>query len=120
MPARFARLRTAVSSFSGSRRLTDLSLGRSSNRMSRPPERSYSVRSAVATKSSASLSVLNVGIGFFIIRDLLAMHVTGADGAQQLADRTATPSEHDECSTPVQGRSNGWKAPFVLEVLLVR
>src|SRR5258708_20641586 len=49
------------------RRVTDLSLRFISNRLTWPPERSYSARSAVATKSSVSLSVLNVGIAFLII-----------------------------------------------------
>src|ERR1700678_902302 len=35
--------------------------------MTCPPERSYWLRSAVATNASASLSVLNVGIVFFIV-----------------------------------------------------
>src|SRR5580704_11545009 len=96
MPARFAQLRTAVSSFSGSRRLTDLSLGRSSNRMSRPPERSYSVRSAVATKCSASSSVLRTGNFFFIGCDLLLMHVAGAHGADQPLLAPQAPSEGDK------------------------
>src|SRR5215831_17487048 len=66
MPASCARRRTAAKSSSVKRGFTDLSLRFISNRITWPPERSYSVRSAVATKSSASLSVLNVGIVFFI------------------------------------------------------
>src|SRR5215207_8214368 len=54
-----------------------------SNRTGLKPDRSYSVKSAVATKFSACLSVLNLGIFFFIVLHLLPMHVAGADWSNE-------------------------------------
>jgi len=42
------------------------------------------------------LSVLNVGIGFFIALNLLLMHVAGADRPYQDAVATVSLGEHDE------------------------
>src|SRR5215831_9766138 len=96
MPASCARRRTASRSCSGKRRFIDLSLRFISKRITWPPERSYSVRSAVATKSSASLSVLNVGIVFFIAFHFSLVHVPGTDGADQHAVPVVTQREDHE------------------------
>src|SRR5271166_1813675 len=94
MPIRLARPRTASSNCSGKRRLTDAFFGFNSKRITWPPERSYWLRSAAATKSSASLSVLNVGIVFFIVFHLSLVHITSTDGAQQDALAAVAQREH--------------------------
>src|SRR5688572_29110274 len=63
--------------------LTRAALGANSNCTIRIPLRSYCVRSEPATNASASSSVRSLGNFFFIVSDLLAMHVTGADWADK-------------------------------------
>src|SRR6266849_7837421 len=119
MPASCARRRTASKSSSGKRRFTDLSLRFISKRIIWPTERSYSVRSAVATKSSASLSVLNVGIAFFIALHLFLVHVTSADGADQHAVTAFTQRKDHEYLTTIGGGANRSKPLFALAILLI-
>src|SRR3954453_20501709 len=82
MPCRTAARFTASSRASGRRRLTDLSLRRSSKLTGTIVEKSYSVRSASATNRSASSSVLKAGQSFFIAPHLALVHVPDADGPQ--------------------------------------
>src|SRR5687767_3779275 len=77
MPRALARFFTASSSGSGKRILTRAAFFSNSNRTGIPPERSYSARLAVSTNRSASWSVRKFGIVFFILLDLLSMHVAG-------------------------------------------
>src|SRR6266446_974779 len=119
MPASCARRRTASKSSSGKRRFTDLSLRFISKRTIWPPERSNSVRSAAATKSSASLSVLNVGIAFFIALDLFLVHVTSADGADQHAISLLTQRKNHENFAPLRRGSNGTKPLFGLRIFFI-
>src|SRR5215813_13120776 len=79
MPRALARAFTASSNDFGTRILSCSLFFSNSNRTGFRPDRSYSVRSAVATKRSASASLLKVGIFFFIVPDLLGSHVPGAD-----------------------------------------
>src|SRR5438270_372350 len=79
MPALAAEALTASSNGLGNRMLTRSLLGWNSNKMLRNSERSYSVKSALATNSSASSSVRSCGSFFFIMVDLLPTHVAGAD-----------------------------------------
>src|SRR5476651_467663 len=96
MPAPAARLRTASSRGSGRRRLTDLFLRLSSNRIGVMSEKSYCARSALATTASAWASVLNSGNFFFMGFDLLPMHEAGADGPDQRPSILRSKREHDE------------------------
>lgn len=78
MPRVAALSFTAFSKGSGSRMLTRASFFANSNRTGLAPTRSNCVRSAVSTKTSASLSVLNIGILFFIVLNFFPVHVACA------------------------------------------
>src|SRR6266567_2735190 len=96
MPAFAADAFTALSSGFGRRMLTRSLLGWNSKRTVLRPVRSYSVRSAVATNFSASLSLRSLGSFFFIVFDLFPVHVAGADRPEK---RFATPlpqGKHDQ------------------------
>src|SRR5579885_1034138 len=119
MPRADERRLTASSRDCGSRMLSWAVFGSNSNRVGLRPERSYSVRSAVATKCSASASDLKVGIFFFIAGNLLFVHVAGADRANQrfsIARPSCEDQEHRPSACRLSDRS---KAFLALRVGLV-
>src|SRR5690606_32014401 len=78
-------------------------LGSSSKRMGLNRDRSYSDRSAVATKSSAASSLEKEGIDFnlaFIVRDLFCVHVPSADRAYFQLPAHHPQHEHQEDTPP--------------------
>src|SRR6266568_3573843 len=96
--------------------LTRSLLGWNSNRIVRRPVRSYSVRSALATKSSAASSLFNFGSFFFIILDLLRVHVTGADRANERFVDTLPQREHDQNVPPLAGPADRLEPRFAARV----
>src|SRR5580704_19714276 len=99
MPRAEARCLTASSRGFGRRILSCADFLSNSNLTGARPERSYSVRSAVSTNRSASSSLLNVGIFFFIAPNLLPVHVTGSNGADQALSITLPEGEDQEDGT---------------------
>src|SRR5215472_9859152 len=95
MPRSIARLFTASSKDAGRRILSCAVFFSNSNRDGCSPDRSYSLRSAVSTKCSASASVRKVGIFFFITRDLPRVHVTGTNWTDQ-ALAVSRPDREDQ------------------------
>src|SRR5664279_1754200 len=96
MPARSALCRTASSNGPGNRKLTVLSFRLSSNRIGFISEKSYALRSAVATKRSASASVLSSGNFFLLIGfDFLSVHVARADRSDE--NVAAATSHGEDC-----------------------
>lgn len=83
MPTRFALMRTSFSNSSGRRRLIDVSLRFNSKRIGTMPEKSYTLRSAVSTKASASSSVLKSGNFYFMSCYLLCVHIPRTDRSYQ-------------------------------------
>src|ERR1700722_17104803 len=105
MPASAAVALTASSNGFGRRMLARPLFGWNSKRNNLISERSYSVRSDLAMKSSASLSLFSFGNFFFISPDLLRMHITRTDRAnQKLAGALAqrTPTAHNDSSHRVR------------------
>src|SRR5690554_6633289 len=99
MPLALALAFTASSSETGRRMFSEAAFGSISNRIGLKPDKSYSVRSAVSTNSSASASLRSGGRGlrcFFIVRDLLLMHVAGADGPELRLAVDLSQHEHHE------------------------
>src|SRR5580693_5823374 len=103
MPRAEARRLTASSSGFGRRMLSCAVFFSNSNLVGVRPERSYSVRSAVSTKRSASASVLKVGIFFFIAGNLLLVHVTGADGTKQALPIAFPDGKHQKNGATARG-----------------
>src|SRR5580704_15131751 len=100
MPMLLARLRTASSSGSGKRRLTDLSFLRSSKRVGTISEKSYPLRSTVATKRSASASLLKSGNFFFMRQRLFLVHVAGANRPNEQEPPSSSHGEdHEDVAT---------------------
>src|SRR6202044_520478 len=87
-----------------------------SNRGGLRPDRSYSLKSAVSTKRSASTSVLKVGIFLFIAGNLPAVHVAGADRPNQALAATLADRKHQKDGTPVCGLADGAKALFAFRM----
>jgi hypothetical protein len=86
--------------------------GSNSNWIGVPPDKSYSVRSAVSAKSWASLSVLKAGILFFITFDLLPVHVAGAY-RPDITVPAALPDREDNKDGPsLFGPANGAETRF--------
>src|SRR5665213_2643102 len=120
MPHCSARCLTAFNRLAGSRMLSCEALGSNSNWTAFPPERSYRVRSELATKRSACASVLNVGIFLFIVLDLLCMHVACTDGANNRLATTRPHREHDKDVPPIFVACNGAQSFFGLRMIFVR
>src|SRR5689334_20471872 len=80
------------------------------------PDRSYSERSAVSTNRSASSSVTKVGIFRFIVGQLLAVHVAGADRPDQLQAVTLADGEHEEDGAALLRSADPLKSPLGLRV----
>src|SRR6478752_1829788 len=89
MPRSSALAFTACKSCSGRRMFNWADFGAISNRIGWKSEKSYSDRSAVATKFSASSSVLNSGnffsLALAITHDLLVVHEARADRTDQFS-----------------------------------
>src|SRR5882762_9679622 len=100
MPALAADSFTASSSVFGKRIFTRSVLGWNSNNTVRSCERSYSVKSELATNASASSSVCSFGSFFFIIVDLLPAHVAGADRPYQRVAIAHPQREDDQHGAP--------------------
>src|ERR1700693_2751770 len=79
-------------------------------------ERSYCVRSAVATNASASFSVLRTGNFFFIIFDLLWVHVTGADGPNEVLLPMSAQGKDGKNATPDLGPADGDEPRFAMRM----
>ena len=86
---------------------SEAAFGSISKRMGVKPDRSYSDRSAVSTKSSASASLVRGGRGLgwaFIMRDFLLVHVAGADRPQlRLAVDLAELEHHEDMASRGRG-----------------
>src|SRR5579875_1259623 len=87
MPRALAVFFTATSNCSGRRMFTRASFFSNSNKTRLAPERSYCVRSAVSRNAAACLSLLNAGIFFFIVLNLLAVHISSTYRADVLFAR---------------------------------
>src|SRR5207244_5083293 len=96
MPRAEERFLTASSNGFGRRMLSCAVFFSNSNRTGVRPERSYSARSAVSTKCSASASVLKVGIFFFIAPNLLSVHVPRGNRANQALPAALSDREDQE------------------------
>src|SRR5580704_5883479 len=113
MPARAARALTESSRPLDRRILTRSVLGLNSNRTGTIPDKSYSERSAVATKCSASSSVLRTGSLFnflfllFIVLDFLSVHIARTDRPNEDGIAAFAKRKHHEnmpsASTPPNG-----------------
>src|SRR3972149_4463557 len=112
MPRALARFFTASSNDFGTRMLSCAVFLSNSNCNRLNPERSYALKSAASTKRSAASSVLNAGIFFFIVFDLLPVHVPGSDGTdvglsgalvQRLKHRSAGLENHPHPTLPYRG-----------------
>src|SRR5580698_9552702 len=116
MPARAARALTESSRPLDRRILTRSVLGLNSNRTGTIPDKSYSERSAAATKCSASLSVLRTGSFFnfpfllFIVFDFLSVHIACTDWPNE--DGLAAPAKRKHHKNMASGGTppNGLKA----------
>src|SRR5208282_216389 len=100
MPRAEERFLTASSRRFGRRMLSCSVFFSNSNLTGLRPERSYSLRSAVSTKRSASASVLKVGIFFFIAPNFLPVHVAGTDGANQALAAMLPDGEDQKTDRP--------------------
>src|SRR3984957_1757677 len=118
MPARAARALTESSRPLDRRILTRSVLGLNSKRTGTIPDKSYSERSAVATKCSASSSVFRTGSFFnfvfllFIVLDFLSVHIACTNRPNE--DRTAAPAKRKRH----KNMSSGGTPPNGLEALL--
>src|ERR1700733_4562452 len=112
MPIRLDLARTALSNCSGRRRLIDLFLRLNSKRTGTISEKSYSLRSALSTKASASASVLNFGNFFFMGFNLLPVHVTCADGPDQKIFPFLPESKNNKHVPPFRRDSHGTQPLF--------
>src|SRR5258708_27241171 len=113
MPRALARLLTAFRRDSGIRMLTRASFFSNSNRTGFAPERSYSVRSAVPTNASASLSLLKVGIFFFIVLNFLSVHVASSNGPDILFTFLLADREAQKDIPPQRRSASGLEAQFL-------
>src|SRR2546421_12288801 len=86
--------------------------GSISNRTTRIADKSYSVRSELATKSSAALSVLSLG-SFFIVNDLSPMHITGANRSDQGLFAASSQRKHNKHISSFVRRPNTDEAFFL-------
>src|SRR5215469_2678433 len=118
MPRLLALRFTAASNGSGKRMLIRADFFSNSNWTGRRPDRSYWVRSELATKASAWRSFLRTGsfLSFFfrIVPDLLGMHIAGANGTDVLL---AFPFPNGENQKNVPAR---WRFSDSLEPALRR
>src|SRR5580704_4222448 len=83
--------------------LTRSLFGWNSKRTNCPADKSYSVRSEFATNSSAALSLRNFGSFFslfFIVLNLLPMHVTGTQHTDMRSLAPHAQGEHDKHAAP--------------------
>src|SRR5579862_2034166 len=118
MPARAARALTESSRPLDKRILTRSVLGLNSNRTGIIPDKSYSERSAVATKCSASSSVFRTGSFFnflfllVIVFDFLCMHIACTDRPNE--DGVAAPAKRKHHKNMPSGST----PPNGLEALL--
>src|SRR6266404_180569 len=119
MPALAADSFTASSSVLGKRIFTRSVLGWNSNNTVRSCERSYSVKSVLATNASASSSVSSFGNFFFIIVDLLPAHVAGIDWPDQCLAVMLPQREDDQHCPPVLGPADRLEPLLALGVLRV-
>src|SRR6266404_9470267 len=119
MPALAADSFTASSSVLGKRIFTRSVLGWNSNNTVRSCERSYSVKSVLATNASASSSVSSFGNFFFIIVDLLPAHVAGIDWPDQCLAVMLPQRKDDEHCPPVLGPADRLEPLLALGVLRV-
>src|ERR1700693_1790636 len=65
------------------------------------PERSYSDRSAVEMNFSAASSLSSLGSFFLIVRDLLRVHVPGADRSNEVLPCAMPKRKHDDHAATV-------------------
>ena len=93
-----------------------LPLGWNSKRTGDKPERSYSVKSASVIKVSAASSVVNFGNGFFIVINLLLVHVAGTDRANKCLAVMVAQREGNKDTAPFAGLAYGGKSLLVLRV----
>src|ERR1700692_1792938 len=103
MPRADARCLTASSNRFGRRILSCAVFFSNSNRTGVRPDRSYSLRSAVSTKRSASASLLKVGIFFFITHNLLPVHETGGNRANETLPATFAHGEDQKDRSTARG-----------------
>src|SRR5712691_7603130 len=120
MPRAEERFLTASSKDFGKRILSCAVFFSNSNLTGVRPERSYSERSAVSTKCSASASVLKVGIFFFIASDLFPVHVTGGNRANQALPISLPDSEDQKHGSAARRLADRPKASLVSRMRLVR
>src|SRR5260370_34544183 len=120
MPRAIARFLTASSKGFGRRMLSCAVFFSNSNLTGVRPERSYSLRSAVSTKRSAAASVLKVGIFFFIAHDLLPVHVTGGNRANQARPATLADGEDQKDRSAAPGLADCPKPALGSRARLVR
>src|SRR3989338_6316256 len=97
------RFFTASSSVLGTRMLSCASFFSNSNITGFKPERSYFDRSAVATNRSASASVLNVGIFFFIVPHFLFVHIPCANRTDKPFPGPLTDRKNQKDGSPACG-----------------
>src|SRR5580700_1643244 len=119
MPRAEARCLTASSRGLGRRILSCADFLSNSNLTGVRPERSYSDKSAVSTNRSASSSLLKIGIFLFIAPNLLPVHVTGGNGADQALSATLPDGEDQEDRTAARGFADCPKPVLVPRVRLV-
>src|ERR1017187_8301371 len=120
MPRAEARFLTASSKGFGRRMLSCAVFFSNSNLTGVRPERSYSLRSAASTKRSASSSVLKVGIVFFTAHNLLPVHVTGGNRANQVLPATLPDGEDQKDGLAARGLADCPQASLLSRVRLVR
>src|SRR5258708_20413883 len=92
--------------------LTRASFFSNSNRTGFARERSYSVRSAVQTNASASLSLLKVGIFFFIVLNFLSVHLASSNGPDILFTFLLADREGREDMPPQRRSAYGLEPRF--------
>src|SRR5580704_15176055 len=125
MPARAARALTESSRPLDRRILTRSVLGLNSKRTGTIPDKSYSERSAVATKCSASSSVFRTGSFFnflfllFIVLDFLSVHIACTNRPNE--DGTAAPAKRKRHKNVPSGGTppNGLEALLHLRMLKI-
>src|SRR5208282_152266 len=119
MPARLAFLRTASSSSSEIRRLSDFCFGLNSKRIGLNCEKSRSDKSC-SRKASASSSVLNLGTFLFIAFDLLAVHVARANRTDEKVTISLANCEYHEHRLSPRVAANGDEPLLDPRMLMVK
>src|SRR6266852_1520276 len=84
------------------------------------PDRSYSVRSAFSTNSSASLSLLKRGSFFFIMLHFPLVHAPGADRPDESFAAPRPKREHDEISATLSSPADCLEALLGFRVQRIR